>query len=256
MLTTITELFEQNRKQYAARRETIEQRAMELNAGTARSKYARDGMSVQVEPTWDSEDRPHAPFDGYLWEGPNGIEAYGGGQYLPFVDEFDSFDKPDYAGDNGWWKLRLTEAMYKELKSSNLPIDIQSAYKVWSVGETKVGMYKVRTHKCVLKAIQEHSEHVFNDMYTELNKNKGIAPEGKVTIVGTVVSVKTYEGFYGVETKMLVKLENGATVYGSLPKAVNLEYRGMLEFKATFEHSKDDNTHAFFKRPSSVELKC
>ena len=86
----------------------------------------------------------------------------------------------------------------------------------------------------------------------KLNKNKGDAPEGRVTVSGTVTSVKVYEDYYGVQCKMMVVLENGATVYGSLPKSIPFEYRGKVQFTATFELAKDDKTHAFYKRPSKV----
>jgi hypothetical protein len=255
MLTQIiNDLIEENRKAYQAHRAKVEKRAEELNAGWAKARYSRDGFDICVAPTWGKDDRPHAPFDGYLWENELGeVEAYGGGQYLPYVEELDRFDKPEYTGDHGWWKLRLTFNMYLELKAFSC-IEMRKPYKTWDLGETRVGMVEVRAHKRILEAIQENSKKWFDDYYASLNASKGEAPEGKVEVSGTVVSVKTYEDYYGVVSKMMVRLENGATVYGSLPKAVPIDYRGKITFKANFTRAKDDMTHSFFKRPSSVTM--
>ncbi|BBC78140.1 Hypothetical protein KNT65_gp092 [Escherichia phage EcS1] len=253
MLTKIvSDLIEENRAAYRAQRKRVEQRAYELNAGWTKSKYGRDSFDRCVSPTWGKDDRPHAPFDGYLWENELGeVEAYHAGSYLPYVTELESMDKPEYTGDHGWWKLRLTFNMYLELKAFNF-IEMKAPYKLWDLGETRVGMVEVRAHKNILKAIQAHSEQWFNNYYESLKANKGEAPVGKLVVKGIVVSVKDWMDIYGPVFKMTVRLENGATVYGSLPKAVPADYRGEIEFKATFEHAKDDNTHSFFKRPSSV----
>lgn len=256
MLTKIiNDLFEENRKAYRERRANVEKRAEELNAGWAKSRFGRESFDKVVTPTWGVDDRPHAPFDGYLWENEMGeIEAYHAGSYLPYITEIERMDKPEYTGDHGWWKIRMTFDMYVEIKAiSN--IEIQAPYKIWDLENgTKAGMCKVRAHKTILEAIQAFSEAWYSNYYAELNKSKGEAPVGKQTVKGKVVSVKEWLDFYGPVFKMTVRLENGATVYGSLPKAVPHDFRGDIEFKATFENAKDDSTHSFFKRPSSVVI--
>lgn len=250
----ISALVEENRVARQAHRAKVEKRAEELNAGWAKTRFGREYFDKVVAPTWGKDDRPHAPFDGYLWENELGeVEAYHAGSYLPYVTEFDSLDKPEYTGDHGWWKLRLTQAEYKELREYGYPLEVRIPYKEWKLQDgTDVVMAEVRAHKSILEAIQEHSKQVFDNIFNELNKNKGDAPEGRVTVSGTVTSVKVYEDYYGVQCKMMVVLENGATVYGSLPKSIPFEYRGKVRFTATFELAKDDKTHAFYKRPSKV----
>ncbi|ARW57511.1 hypothetical protein FDI23_gp088 [Serratia phage CHI14] len=250
----ITNIIEENRNAYRAHRAKVEERACELNAGWVKTRYGREGFDKVVAPTWGKDDRPHAPFDGYLWENELGeVEAYHAGSYLPYTTELEQMDKPEYTGDHGWWKLRLTFDMYLELKAFEY-IEMKKPYKLWDLGKTRVGMVEVRAHKTILKAIQEFSQKWFDDYYTTLNADKGEAPMGKLTVKGRVVSVKDWMGDYGPVFKMTVRLENGSTVYGSLPKAVPADYRGEIEFKATFEHAKDDSTHSFFKRPSSVTI--
>lgn len=256
MLTKIiNDLFEENRKAYREHRANVEKRAEELNAGWAKSRFGRESFNTVVTPTWGVDDRPHAPFDGYLWENEIGeIEAYHAGSYLPYITEIERMDKPEYTGDHGWWKLRLTGEMYDELNVID-GLEIQRSYKEWPLeGGIKACMCKVRAHKTILEAIQAYSEAWYSNYYAELNKSKGEAPVGKQTVKGKVVAVKSWEDYYGLQVKMTVRLENGATVYGSLPKCVPMDYRGDIEFKATFENAKDDTTHSFFKRPSSVVI--
>lgn len=252
----ITQLIEENREAHRALRAKVEKRAEELNAGWAKTRYSREGFDAVVAPTWGKDDRPHAPFDGYLWENEAGeVEAYHAGSYLPYVTELDRMDKPEYTGDHGWWKLRLTYMMYAELKSYGWPIVVHHPYKEWELENgIPVVMVEVKAHKNILSAIQEASKAWFNDYYESLKADKGEAPVGRVAVKGRVASVKTFEDFYGVVSKMTVVLENGATVYGTLPKAVPLDYRGEIEFTGTFENAKNDTTHSFYKNPAKVTM--
>lgn len=250
----ILSIIEENRKARQEHRAKVEERARELNAGWAKARYSREGFDVCVEPTWGKDDRPHAPFDGYLWENELGeVEAYHAGSYLPYVTELDNFDKPEYTGDHGWWKLRLTQAMYDDIFDI-YGIQFRVPYKRWTMENVEVLMVEVRAHKSILEAIQAFSSKWFDDYYESLKADKGEAPVGKQTVKGQVVSVKDWMDIYGPVFKMTVKLENGATVYGSLPKAVPADYRGEIEFKATFTQAVNDTTHSFFKRPSSVVI--
>lgn len=253
LIKIIADLIEENRKAHREHRAKVEKRAEELNSGWSKSRYGRESFDTVVAPTWGIDDRPHAPFDGYLWENELGeIESYHAGSYLPYVTELDNMDKPVYTGNHGWWKLRLTREMYNELDCFGYQIELLEPYKEWKLGDNEIVMAEVRAHKSILEAIQKYSQERFDAYYAELNKDKGEAPTGKQVVKGKVVSVKDWMGDYGPVFKMTVRLENGATVYGSLPKAVPIDYRGDIEFKATFEHAKDDTTHSFFKRPSSV----
>lgn len=109
-----------------------------------------------------------------------------------------------------------------------------------------------------VKAVNRHFE------YKEKLKNKpkgGPAPVGKQTITGTIVSFKDVESNYGyrpvMQTKMLVLLENGSKVYGTMPASVNQDTAkgSEITFTATFEVSKNDESFGFFKRPSKVTVK-
>lgn len=82
---------------------------------------------------------------------------------------------------------------------------------------------------------------------------KGAAPTGRVAVTGTVLSVKEQDGAYGVTWKMLMKLENNARVWLTVPASSETIERGdTLTVKATFEVSKDDPSFGFGKRPFLV----
>ena len=86
----------------------------------------------------------------------------------------------------------------------------------------------------------------------------GPVPTGRVVIEGEIVGIKevddnfSYHG--GTITKMTVKLDNGARVYGTMPAAIN-GFRGdRVRFTATVEASNDDASFGFAKRPAKAEV--
>lgn len=84
--------------------------------------------------------------------------------------------------------------------------------------------------------------------------------EGRVQIEGEVVSVKTYNGDYGLVFKMLVQLPTAHKVFGTIPSAL-LETRtpdelvgAWVRLTATVERSARDHTFGIFKRPTGAEV--
>ncbi|MCL1817138.1 MAG: hypothetical protein FWG43_06020, partial [Clostridiales bacterium] len=95
---------------------------------------------------------------------------------------------------------------------------------------------------------------------------KGDAPQGVQTVEGVILTVKDQQSQFGVQTKMLLELENHSTVWGTCGKALfglvppvecgdyeeglKRRFRGVrVRFEANFERSGDDSTLGFFKRP-------
>ena len=79
---------------------------------------------------------------------------------------------------------------------------------------------------------------------------KGIAPEGRQTVTGQVLSIKEKMNKFTnrSELKMLVKLANNSKVYATaLPGVIKGD---TITFTATFKHSKDDRSFAFGERPT------
>lgn len=80
-------------------------------------------------------------------------------------------------------------------------------------------------------------------------------PEGRITITGAVATKKTIDTAYGTAVKMVVELDGGQRVYGTLPSALYGVERGQrVTFTATVTRSDDDHTFGWFKRPTKAAL--
>ena len=92
-------------------------------------------------------------------------------------------------------------------------------------------------------------------------KAEGVeVPSGKVTVEGTVVSVKSQDTQYGTAWKMLVQHEDGWKVFGTIPQSLldSVDYYADLKgkqvrFTATVEQSRDDSLFGFYKRPTKAQ---
>jgi hypothetical protein len=83
------------------------------------------------------------------------------------------------------------------------------------------------------------------------------APEGRVQVEGTIVSLKLVQNDFsyygGAITKALIDLGNGTRAWGTLPSSSNSEKGNKVRFTATFTVSDKDPLFAFYKRPSKWE---
>lgn len=86
----------------------------------------------------------------------------------------------------------------------------------------------------------------------ELEKEQAApCPAGRLTVTGTVLSVKWSDGVYGRVLKMFVKASEGYTLYGTVPSGVEVERGSQVTFKATITPASNDPKHGFFSRPSA-----
>lgn len=90
----------------------------------------------------------------------------------------------------------------------------------------------------------------------EAAKLAEVAPlaEGRYEITGEVVSTKWVDNDFGGTLKMLVKMEDGNKVYGSVPSAINVERGDKVTFTAKVERSDNDEHFGFFSRPTRAEV--
>lgn len=77
--------------------------------------------------------------------------------------------------------------------------------------------------------------------------------EGRYEIEGVVRTTKIQYSDFGGQLKMLVELDNGTKVWGSVPSALYVEAGDRVRFTATVERSGDDSGFGFFKRPAKAE---
>ena len=103
----------------------------------------------------------------------------------------------------------------------------------------------------VRKAVER--EQVWQAKRAQERETLKPAPVGRMKITGTVVGLKTEEGYgyYSVPIKkMLVMADGNFKVYGTVPSGLGDVEKGQrVEFTATLTQSKNDATFAIAKRP-------
>lgn len=254
---------ERNRKAYIERQEKLQNLYKEENEN--------------LPPKVDCKGRLHAPCRGYRI--PDNIQnifdftddyserIFEKGSYLPMPinDEFLFFNGSNSYDFDFFEEFRIEGDMIKEFKkleemTSQFPISFQYS-RTWEYNNQQCCYVTVKSiWKSITNIVKEQMNAIEEEIRIEKEKaaaeakaKKGTAPEGRETVTGKVVNFKGKESYYGVTWKMTVVLENGATVYGSIPQSIIEVERGdTVHFTATFEHAKDDHTHAYFKRPSKA----
>jgi hypothetical protein len=78
----------------------------------------------------------------------------------------------------------------------------------------------------------------------------------RVTIEGTVLTLKTVETDFGSAVKMLIEHESGFKLYGTVPSDLLCEgLKGsVVSFVARIQRSKDDPKFGFFSRPTKGKV--
>lgn len=233
-----------------------------MQARAARLEKAFANANQGLHPKQDCNGRHHAPCDGYVlasddWlDYPQGTqEFYGKGEFLPIPVDM---EKSDCARKVHWSNnhkakcpLSFVEVIEKNTKGW---ADIDYG-KIWEIdGVQWCYVYITANSNFGVKLVDAIKDSI-ESVSVKVATVKGDAPIGKATIKGYVSGIKFYEGAYGIEHKMMVVLENGATVYGSVPASICSVERGQnVEFSATFEVSNNDKGHAFFKRPTKAKI--
>lgn len=88
-----------------------------------------------------------------------------------------------------------------------------------------------------------------NRMPTYAVEPQGDAPEGRTGVRGTVVTIKEYDSQFGTVFKMLVKLDNNAKVWCSVPKGIDPVRGQRVNIVATWTRKPGDRHFATGKRP-------
>jgi len=81
--------------------------------------------------------------------------------------------------------------------------------------------------------------------------------EGRYQMTGTILSKRTEDGYYGVVTKMLVKLVDGNRVWGTVPSGLYDNMRrpergDKISFAARVDRKRGESHFGFFSRPSKA----
>jgi hypothetical protein len=75
------------------------------------------------------------------------------------------------------------------------------------------------------------------------------APEGRITVSGKILAIKTQYSAFGAVEKMLIVLADGNKVYVSKPNGSSVQREETVSIMATFERSKTDEHFSFGSRP-------
>lgn len=100
----------------------------------------------------------------------------------------------------------------------------------------------------------ELAEQQAKDAETKAQAEPAEAPQGRCQVEGVVLAVKEQLGHYGYQTKMLVKLADGARVYGTVPSRIadDISKGSRVQFTANF--ARKEQEFAFYSRPSKAVL--
>lgn len=210
-------------------------------------------LNSDILPNVDKYGRLHAPIDGYVCpvEWDVNEKLYGKGEYLPFPFDPDR----EYFFSGNWSsdckdKVKASVDAINDckawLESNGIPAAVGCG-KAWQQGEQSIAYAYVSAQwKTLVDAIC----YVLN---ASMQQEPEVYIEGKQTITGTVVSVKTTNGYYGIQTKMLVITDDGIKAYGTVPASIENVEKGMqVRFSATFE--KGDKGMTWFKRPTKASI--
>lgn len=111
--------------------------------------------------------------------------------------------------------------------------------------------------KTCLERVAGAQEQLDNRAAIEAAKhaNSKPAPEGKVVVLGKVISTKSQEGQFGYEYKMVVEHADGWRVWVTVPAALGTVERGwVVQFSATLTPSKDDKFFCYGSRPTKASI--
>ena len=215
-----------------------------------------------VSPSMDCTGRLHAANDGF--SDVSG-QFYVKGQFIPIpwsAQEDAFFMIPNTKN----WEKRLKlsgEILDEILENLNTELDgIElSTGKVFKQNDTNNAyLYIKASSQGYLNIAFDYFKEVMEEQLKKIEESKpkvikGLAPEGKQRILGTILGMPIVEGYYGYAYKVFIELENKSTVYGTLPSKIShAEIGDKVAFTSTFTVAEDDDTHAFFKRPTKPEI--
>jgi len=125
----------------------------------------------------------------------------------------------------------------------------------------RTGLLSDKQIAAVEKALVRYDERMVRLAQRDADKAKLLAagvrvPEGKVTVVGEIVSIKWKDSDYGGCYKMTVRSDEGWVVWLTLPSALEYEDATVgdrVSFNCTITAS-DDVTFGFGKRPTKAVI--
>lgn len=167
---------------------------------------------------------------------------------LPEVlDMLGRFEEPATEDDFEFRKLAGSEGRY--------------AFDVWTDMVESARRYGSLTERQV-----DFAKKLVKDVHDEVEAARNALPviaipdhylDGRVEIVGKVISQKVQESDYGPQFKMLLEVtHDGGTfrLWGTEPSSINPGRGDTVRLWATVEQSQRDETFGFYSRPTKAEV--
>ena len=212
-------------------------------------------LNDKVLPNVDYLGRLHAPIDGYAVD----EKIYGKGEYLPIPDYLKNENLYFYENkiiDKYTLKIKVVEQVAAMLIDSDIVkfAGIKKG-KLWQQNNnTFCYVYLTCNYKSIIKIIEKHITKILNILIEPTLIKKLLVDEGKQIINGKVLKVYKKEGFYGLEHKMLIELNNGIIIYGSIPKKIiNVSVNDIVQFTATCYINNDKNYYSSPSKPIIIK---
>ena len=242
-------------------------------ARRAKAMAAMGDHNDGLQPTVDSNGRWHAPANGYMiantpdlanFVDGDELRPYAKGEFLPMP----SNPENDFFGCNvipvsrhkstfqihGDFIKFIGESKHNKALEG-LPLDL-SVGKVWRdhKGVDTAYLYVKSPFKTVVTAAIDALKQGYKA--PKATPITGKAPEGLQTVEGVVVNLRSYRNEYHntVNHKLLLELDNGCTVYGTIPKSLyDCSVGDRVQLRASFARKDDDNTKGYYKRPAQKQ---
>ena len=256
-----------------------EDRRARVNAREERLIALGKELNDDRPPTIGKDDRYHAPCDGYEWTWETGSHQNGtleehtatfmAGEFLP-VSRDDLGDSnillatSQPSAPRGSYKITYVEVEISDrlikLLQDLTPISKGTDFKDYNTGKQISHLYV--GYRCAADLVEAFIEapkiaerKAAQEKADAERESAANCPEGRVDIVGEIVSVKMKESMYGSVLKMLVVDDTGFKVWGTVPSSIEGCLRGdTISFSAQVTPSDDDAKFGFFKRPTKASI--
>lgn len=247
-----------------------------MESRARRSQAARqarlDRISAEVAdqneglaPTQGRDGRMHAPCDGYFYQDNEREGTYMAGEFLPIPINDDDEAPADRVGNQYRQTMRIERVCYRRARL--LESDwLEGSYcgEVYDLHGTDGCHFYLRgpvlrsdeAVKLIIDYLKEPiamAEKALEEERAREYANAEEVPEGRLEVSGEILALKTQDGYFGPEHKMLIKDKRGFKLWGTRPSSLYGVERGdHVSFMATAERSSDDPKFGFYKRPTKA----
>lgn len=210
---------------------------------------ANQGKPVTI----DCNGRFHAPCDGYLSAYCD--QVYAAGQFIPMPNTDETMQRGSTLYNAKIMIAADDQDAIREYARENFDVGFGKAWNqagssvcyAYIKGFSKTIMTAINSAEQAVKALRKEETIKYNQETKETLK------DGRYNVTGKVIRIfaSAYDNGYQITytQKMVVELEDGQIVTGTIPKKMDAVVGEIVTFKATFEANKEDPTSGKFSRP-------